>query len=246
MKQPDSIESLLASYPRTRPPLSAAQQSHYEEHYRENRSGSTALFRVTAALESWMHRAVANASTGGSILELGAGNLNHVPYEQGPPAYDAVEPMRTLWENSPYIGSIRAIYEDIAQIGPGNYYDRIISIAVLEHLSYLPTIVARCGLMLAPGGRFQAGIPSEGGCLWGAAWRITTGIAYRLRRGEDYGALMRHEHLNSAREIQSVIEYFFERVTLRRFPFPGLHFSFYTYLEASGPRAERCAVYGQL
>jgi len=243
--KPDAVEALLASYPRTRPPLSASQQAHYEEHYRRNRSGSTGLFRFTAALESWMHRAVAGSSSGGCTLELGAGNLNHVPYEQAE-RYDAVEPMRAFWQDSPYRSGVNKIYEDIALLEPGKSYDRIISVAVLEHLTELPMIVARCGLLLRQGGRFQAGIPSEGGFLWGLAWRTTTGIAYRTRYGADYGKLMRHEHMNSAREIQAVLEYFFQTVSLRRFPFPSLHLSFYTYLEAAMPRVDRCSLFSAM
>lgn len=243
MKQLEAIEALLASYPRMRRPLSASQQSHYEEHYRQNRSGSKGLFRATAALESWMHRAVARSPEAADVLELGAGNLNHVRYEEHASSYDAVEPMRVLWEDSPYRSSIRTMYQDLAEIEPGKSYDRIISIAVLEHLTALPMMVAQSGLLLRPGGRFQAGIPSEGGFLWGAAWRATTGIAYRIRRGEDYGTLMRHEHISTAREIQAVLEYFFELVTLRRFPLPGFHMSLYTYLEAALPRIDRCSAF---
>jgi hypothetical protein len=188
-----------------------------------------------------MHRAVAGASAGATVLELGAGNLNHVPYERNASSYAVVEPMRALWEDSPYRSSLNVIYADISEIEPGASYDRIISIAVLEHLTDLPLIVARSGLLLNPGGRFQAAIPTEGGFLWGAAWRATTGVAYRLHRGEDYGALMRHEHVNTAREMQAVIEHFFELVTLRRFPLPWFHLSFYTYLEAAAPKIDRCS-----
>jgi SAM-dependent methyltransferase len=246
MNQPEAIEALLASYPRSRPPLSASQEAHYEEHYRRNRSGATGLFRLTAAIESWMHRTIAASPTGATILELGAGNLNHVPYEQRVLSYDAVEPMRALWKDSPYLPNIRRIYEDIALMEPERSYDRIISIAVLEHLTALPMVIARSGLLLGPGGRFQAGIPSEGGFLWGMAWRATTGVAYWLRHRENYGTLMRHEHVSTAREIEAVLGYFFEVVTVRRFPFSSRHLSFYTYLEAATPRIDRCSAFSAM
>jgi len=187
-----------------------------------------------------MHRTVAAAPAGTAVLELGAGNLNHVPYEKQVAVYDAVEPMTVLWKESASRSLIRRIYGDISAIEPGRSYDRIISVAVLEHLTELPHIVARCGMLLRPGGRFQAGIPSEGGFLWGLGWRTTTAVAYRLRHGEDYGRLMRHEHVNTAREVEAVLGYFFERVALRRFPLPGLHWSFYTYFEAEHPRTGQC------
>ena len=101
----------------------------------------------------------------------------------------------------------------------------------------LPWEVAMSSLFLEPDGLFQAGIPSEGGFLWGSAWRATTGIAYRLRTGLDYGSLMRHEHLSTAKEIETIIRAFFENVSIVRFPFSFHHLSFYTYIEAKFPKA---------
>ena len=122
----------------------------------------------------------------------------------------------------------------------GSRYDRVISVAVLEHLEKLPEQVARCGLALAEGGVFQAGIPSEGGFLWGATWRLTTGISFRMRTGLPYRLLMRHEHINGAQEILRVVRHFFERVRVRRFPLPLHHLSLYAYIHAERPRRDVC------
>ena len=119
-------------------------------------------------------------------------------------------------------------------------YDIILSVAVLEHLTDLPRTVARCGLLLAQGGEFRAGVPTEGGLLWGVAWRITTGISFRIRTGLTYGAIMRHEHVNRADEILEIVRYLFRDVTCRRFPTPVKHLSFYTTLRARSPYLDRC------
>ncbi len=235
------IQELLASYPRQRLALSPAHQAIFEAEYRRNRSGQSGLMAITARLESWMHRGVARGAAGERLLDLGAGTLNHVPYELDVAVYDAVEPWQSLWQDSPNLAAVNHLYNDLAAIHEGSEYDRIVSVAVLEHLTDLPSIMARCGLLLAPAGRFLAGIPSEGGLLWGMAWRLTTGIAYRLRHGIDYGTVMRHEHVNDAAEIRAVVGYFFQDVTERRFPLPLFHLSFYTLLEASHPNLDRCA-----
>ncbi len=53
---------------------------------------------------------------------------------------------------------------------------------------------------------------------------------------------MRHEHLNTAAEIEAVVRTFFGEVKIARFPLPLRHLSFYTYLEARHPlRAEATA-----
>jgi hypothetical protein len=97
--------------------------------------------------------------------------------------------------------------------------------------------------MLREDGQLRAGIPSEGGFLWGASWRCTTGILYRLRTGLPYAPLMRSEHINDAEEIVALAGHFFGDVAIRRFPLPFLHLSFYTFFVASRPKREICRAY---
>ncbi len=235
-----SVQALLSSYPRRRPELPPEHRSSYVDHYRANRAGKSGIGRAARRLESWMHRQVASGPPPQRILEIGAGNLNHVPYHPQARPYDAVEPFRELWEDSPHRLRIAHMYADLAEVPEANRYDAIVSVAVLEHLTDLPTILARAALLLAEHGTFRAGFPSEGGLLWGLAWRTTTGLAYRLQRGLDYAAIMRHEHVNSAREIVTLLRYFFQTVELARFPFPLHHFSFYSVAFARTPRLDRC------
>jgi len=212
----------------------------YIDEYRRNREGGKGLPAVVAGLESWMHRRIATEIPECRILELGGGTLNHVPYEKSFKTYDVVEPFRDLWENSPYRNVVSAIYEDIAQVQDRARYDRIVSVAVLEHLTELPLVMSSCGLLLADGGEFRAGIPSEGGLLWGLSWRLTTGISFKVRTGLSYSVIMRHEHVNTADEIVAVAQYLFRCVRVHRFPLPTKHLSFYTFLCASDPCLDRC------
>jgi hypothetical protein len=94
---------------------------------------------------------------------------------------------------------------------------------------------------MAANGVFSAGIPSEGGFLWGFAWRASVGLSFRLRTGLDYGDLMRHEHANRAVEIEAIVRHFFRNVRVRRFPTPARQFSLYTFLRCQEPRLDRCA-----
>ena len=236
-----SIEALLATYPRTRPPLSEAHKKIFVDEYILNRCAGGLLYGAIRRLESWEHRQVAKLrDPQKSVLEIGSGSLNHVPYEPNTEAYDCIEPFSQLFQGSPYLGKIRNVYSDIAHIREDASYERIISIGVLEHLVNLPETVARSGLLLTSDGVFQGSIPSEGGFLWGLSWRLTTGVAYRLRTGLDYKTVMRHEHINTAEEILEVTKYFFENVRIARFPLASIHLSFYTYLEATNSRHKRC------
>ncbi len=234
------IKTVLSTYPRTRPELMPKQRSSYVEHYRSNRAANRGLAIIVARLEAWMHRRVSEGLSAGDLLEIGAGNLNHFPYLAGECVCDVVEPFVELWEQSPYRSRVHHMYSDLQQVPETSRYDSIFSVAVLEHLTDLPFILSRAGLLLRAGGSFRAGFPSEGGLLWGLAWRLSTGIEYRLRRGLNYGAIMRHEHLNTASEILLLLGYFYESVEVLRFPLPFHHLSFYTTAIARQPRLDRC------
>jgi len=236
------IEDLLATYPRQRPPLTESHKQIYREEYKLNRTGQTFWSGMSQRAEGWLHRQVASFGRMGSVLEIGAGTLNHLPYESYEKvlAYDIVEPFEELYIGSPHLVRIRNIYQGITQIRPDEFYDRIISTAVLEHLTNLPFVVVYSALHLKENGLFQHGIPSEGGFAWGLGWRLTTGLSFRLRTGLSYKLLMRHEHVNTALEIVAIVRYFFGSVLIRQFPFAAHHLSLYSYIHASMPNRQRC------
>ena len=213
-------------YPKERPPLPEQYRAIYEQHYIENRSGDGFFSSIASGLETWMHRRVASRSSPGqTLLEIGAGSLNHVKYEKDYRRYDAVEPFEFLYRDQADNSSINKIYKDILDIDSGSmFYDRIFSIAVLEHVDDLPAIIRASKPLLKEGGIFQAAIPSEGGLLRYLAWRYGTGLAFKRRFGLDYRVIMQHEHLNKAKEIEATIGQFMKLRTLQRFPAPGRRF----------------------
>jgi len=236
---------LLNSYPRRRPPLPEAHARYYHREIVAGREGLSVVHRLVLWVESWMHKRVAKKSCANSILELGAGTLNHVQYERAAEIYDVVEPFNYDYSNTPksVTSKIRSFYRDLNDIPDNQKYDRIISIAVLEHVETLPQMIAQSALKLNSGGIFQAGIPSEGEFLWHACSHLSTGILYRLRTGLDYGTLMKYEHINRASEIIQMIEYFFEEVKIERFPLSWKKASIYTYIEARNPILAHCKAY---
>jgi hypothetical protein len=81
----------------------------------------------------------------------------------------------------------------------------------------------------------RSAIPSEGGFLWTLGWRCTTGLEFRLRHGLDYGLMMAHEHVNDARDIETLLRGLFEEVQVKSFGV-GLQLSLYRFLAARRPR----------
>lgn len=234
---------MLNRYPKSRPALPEEYARIYTSQYRENRHGSTPATALSKRMEAWLHRAVAADVVAGqpvtSTLEIGAGTLNHLQHEPAVGPYDVVEPFRELYEGSSLLERVRHLYSDIQQVPSGFRYDRIISIASLEHICNLPHVVARTGCLLTARGVFRVAIPSEGSILWSLGWRLTTGLEFRVRHGLDYGVLMRYEHVNTAAEIEAVLHHFYESVSCRVL---GLSraLSLYQFLECRVPRTSRC------
>jgi len=236
---------MFDNFPKERPALPPEYAAIYAEQYKQNRDGGSKAAGLAQKLESWMHKKVAADALSGqerSTLEIGAGTLNQLQYEKTSNPYDIVEPFKYLFENSPLIDRIRNVYDDISEISGDVRYDRITSIAAFEHICTLPEVVAKCGLLLADNGCLRIGIPSEGTVLWRLGYTFSTGWEFKRKYGLDYEVLMRHEHVNSAREIEEVVKYFFSEVSGKSFGIAkGL--SFYQFYVCKGPVLSKCEEY---
>lgn len=230
--------ALLSRFPKTRERLPPEYEAFHETFYKAAREGQHAGASIALKLEEWMHKRAIDRPTAFPLLEIGAGTLNHVRFESPNGTYDVVEPMKSLYEGKSEISRVGKFYSDIAEIEPGSQYKRIISIATFEHILNAPEVVARSSLLLAPGGEFRAGIPSEGGLLWYLAYMFGTGVTFRLKYGLSYARFQQYEHVNKAWEIEGLLRIFFEEVAITRWPISTLHTSFYTHLAARKPRTD--------
>ena len=241
-----NCEEVLSRFPKARPPLPPAYQRVHDVQYKHNREGQTPASSLSQRMETWTHRVVSRdvrRSAGSAVtLEIGAGTLNHLPYELQTRVYDVVEPFEELYRNSPRLGRVRRVYADTAEIPDDVRYDRIISILTFEHICDLPEVVARCGQLLRPGGQLRVAIPSEGGLLWRLGWNLTTGLEFRLKYGLDYGVLMKHWHVNTADEIEGVLACFFRWIDRRLLGVSG-PLSLYRFLACSSPDLDGCSAY---
>lgn len=230
---------MFDSYPRKRPALPPAYEAVYVRHYTDNRAGRGNANSMAQRAEGWMHRLVAaGGRPGDAVLDFGAGNLNHYRWETGTSRYDVVEPFAELLAEAPPDAKTDGVYHFVHDV-EGQRYDRVFSVAVLEHLEGLPRDVARCASLLKPDGLFQAGIPCEGELAWKLGYSLSTGLAFRRKYGLDYQVIMRHEHVNTYADILGVVRAIFSDVTVKRsFPVPLPHGSFYAYVEARKPRPD--------
>src|SRR5215471_6670408 len=118
-------ERILSSFPKVRPELTEPYRKIYIEHLRRNREGLSPASALSQKMESWMHRRVARDNAvrkaRSTTLEIGAGNLNHVPYEPDSEIYDVVEDLIELPEKSPHWHSIRHAYRNVDEIQNEKY-----------------------------------------------------------------------------------------------------------------------------
>ncbi|WP_203532695.1 class I SAM-dependent methyltransferase [Draconibacterium halophilum] len=202
---------MISQFPKSRIQLPEEIKAVYDLHYKSNREGNTAASGLAQMMEAWMHKKVAadvKPIHEKRTLEIGAGTLNQLCYEKSS-HYDIVEPYDKLYQNSQYLSSINKVYNDIREVESTNKYDRITSIATFEHILDLPAVVAKTCLLLASKGTLRTSIPNEGTPLWTMGWRLTTGLEFYLKYRVDYGILMKYEHVNSAKEIEDVLSYFY-------------------------------------
>tara|TARA_B110000027_G_C16117509_1_gene300964 strand:- start:1016 stop:1732 length:717 start_codon:yes stop_codon:yes gene_type:complete len=230
IKSSEEYQNLLKKFPKKRPILSQEYKDIYNQHYITNRSGSGFANLLSQKMESWMHKKTSSV-IGKDILELGAGNLNHIKYEHSFDNYDVVEPFSNLYKGSTNLSSLRNIFSSLKEVK--NKYDKIFSIATCEHLLNLPREIMLCKNLLLPNGTFQVAIPCEGEFAFKFGWMLTTGISFKLKHNLDYSKLMEYEHVNTLSEIYTVLENNFRIVKFKRSPFilPLKNLSFYAYIE---------------
>jgi SAM-dependent methyltransferase len=235
---------MFEQYPKERSVLPPAFEAIYKEQYKSNREGDSNAAGLAQKMEAWLHQKVAkdvDRNHQKATLEIGAGTLNQLHYEQSS-HYDIVEPFKELFEHSPLLKYVRNVYTDIAEISLQEQYDRITSVATFEHITNLPEVVAKTCMLLANGGTLRTSIPNEGNWLWTLGWKMTTGLEFKLKHKLDYGILMRHEHVNTANEIEEVLNYFYAKNKGATFGI-GKGIALYRFYESSSPRIDKAKAY---
>ena len=239
---------MFPEFPKERIVLPGEYQAIYTSHYKINREGKSFATRLSRGLETWLHKQVAadtyNLPEPFSTLEIGAGTLNQLGFEKKSEKYDIIEPFTDLFRDSKQYSLINTVYTDISEVPLQNKYDRITSVATLEHVLNLPELIAYSGLHLNQNGSFRASIPNEGSVIWLLAWKLTTGIEYWLKYHLNYSVLRKYEHVNTADEIERILRYFYKEVE-KKTSFIIQPFSFYVFYDCRSPYLSSCEEYLQ-
>ena len=233
-----SIEKLLKKFPKKRGSLSPGLKKQFDKHYKDNRENT-----VSQLFESWGHRTIKGGKK--NILELGAGTLNHLKYIKDieNKFYDIIEPKKFLYKHKKETTKVRKAFKKLSDTS-ANFYDQIISIMVLEHLTHLPHILAISALKMKKGGSQSHSIPCQGQPVWDISWSLFN-FNFYFKTGYSFKEIQRHEHVNNYDEIVSLINYFYHEINIK-FSYPlflNKYTSFYANITFAKPRLKNCKNY---
>lgn len=222
-----AIDTSVPTYPRFRwpkqvPPLSPAQSAISDDFISY---WHTVLPQRYGAIENFNHSYPTRflpQSPRWRTLELGAGSGGHLPFEPlERQDYHCIELRDGMaQEIKRRFPSVTTVVGDCQQRIPYDdaFFDRVVVVHVLEHLPNLPAAIAEVSRVLKPGGLFSVVLPCDPGLAYQVARKISAERLFRARYRMPYGWLIRREHINSPREILSVVGERFEIFDKSYFP----------------------------
>lgn len=160
------------------------------------------------------------------ILDLGCGDGAHLPWVPDPGRVIGIDidlpSLRRIRERFPQTlvfcaDGTRLPFRDAV-------FDELVSVYALEHLVHLDFALEEAARVMAPGGRFYASVPAEGGFAWVAGRHLTT--ARRFTTDDlDYLRVNQIDHCNCIWQIDKALRRHFRPLRRRLFPLriPGYH-----------------------
>jgi SAM-dependent methyltransferase len=155
-------------------------------------------------------------------LDIGAGRGTHIPFEDlDKQEYTALELREELAkEFREKYPSVRIVIGNIQERVdfPNGYFNRILAIHLLEHLTHLPQALDEIRRLLSPDGRFSVLIPCDPGAAYQLARNLSAKRMFEDRYMQSYDWFVACEHINTPAEIMQQLESRFEIVHRVYFP----------------------------
>lgn len=161
-------------------------------------------------------------------LEIGAGNGEHLKYEQLSKSQSNQYVALDIRQNM--VDELRRSFPDIqAIVGDcqkkinflDGYFDRILAIHVLEHLPNLPAAIQEMyRLCDKQDGILFVVIPCEGSLAYSMARKISAQRIFEKRYKQNYDWFIEREHINTPDEIFDELSQYFQLTQSSYFPFP--------------------------
>jgi SAM-dependent methyltransferase len=193
------------TWPKVRNALSADQAAALEDWYGEF------LSNVLPDRFGWIDRfnhqyPLRSAGNADRTLEIGPGNGSHIEFEDMSTQQEYValelrpalsDQITTRYPNLKIVIGDCQTRLDFEE----DTFDRVLAIHVLEHLDNLPAALREIARVLKPSGLLSVVIPAEGGLAYEVGRRLTVQRRFQKRYKMPYTWVIRHEHINTAREV---------------------------------------------
>lgn len=184
------------------------KEFYVELNYSNNLAG--AMLNYSHAL---LEKEYVNTDHFPIVLEVGAGPGIHLKYikhkydcyvmTDGNPAFVSIMESKYLDKK------IIVQPEDAAKLSfEDNYFDRVISSHVLEHIQQPHIVIREWMRVLKPGGVLSLALPCDPGILWNIG-RAMGPRRKAMRLGIPYDFFMALEHINPIQNLIAIIRYFY-------------------------------------
>jgi SAM-dependent methyltransferase len=193
----------LDRYPKSLPELTEEQKRIREDFYKV---WLEALPQRFGLIEQFNHRyPLRTYQPGVKTLDIGAGRGEHAAYEKlDQQEYVGLELRLELADlmkaNHPqirtHVGDIQTKIDF-----PDGYFDRILTIHVLEHLPDLPRALDEIKRLLSPQGHFTVLMPCDPGLAYNMARNLSARRIFEQRYNQKYDWFVACEHINHWSEI---------------------------------------------
>ena len=164
--------------------------------------------------------------SGKRVLEIGAGDIRHMPHWRGQPAEYLLADVSTdmmdfarkrLSEADIPHRPLLVKRNQLLALDDASV-DVIVSFYSLEHLYPLRPYLEEMQRVLKPGGTLIGAIPAEGGLAWGGGRLLTSRRWFKKNTTIDPDKIICWEHPNFADQIVAELDQLFERQNLVHWP----------------------------
>jgi len=208
-------------WPKEPPKLSAEQRVAREQFVQK---WLELLPKRYAAFERFNQGWVAKLphAVGSKTLEIGAGLGEHIAYENlKDQEYYCLDLRQPFCELLALKMPKRLVICGDIQTGlplEDHFFDRILTIHVLEHLPNLPSALLEVKRLLKPNGVFDVVIPCEGGWAYTLGRKLSAERFFEKTFKMSYEPIIKSEHINNYREIMELLREHFHIEKAKYYP----------------------------
>ena len=200
-------------------------KEYYGETYgKVHNSGAVGAYSALA--HRFLESKLGSKANFSKVLEIGAGKGEHLRYvKHSFDEYVALD-LNSSFEDSSIYPKVRFVQADAKEMPfPDNYFDRILNVCVLHHVSEIELVAKELRRVSADKSILTIFVPCDPGMFyrWVRHWSSHLKIARVMGIGmKETKYIWAKEHRGHYLGVKSVLEFIFskDRIRVRRFPFP--------------------------